>query len=118
MIRASIVIGCLRSTASITTRIKHPRSLLDSRARSLGSPSTHRTGRMPPAQGSETTGLVVAPPHGLVPDPFAEAELPQRRAIHELTRCIAIEWESEYLPLIVERLTKPMTIGFDFEYGI
>ena len=33
-------------------------------------------------------------------------------------RCIAIEWESEYLPLIVERLTKPRTIGFDFEYGI
>jgi hypothetical protein len=38
--------------------------------------------------------------------------------IQELMRCNAIEWESEYLPLIVERLTKPMTIGFDFEYGI
>jgi hypothetical protein len=26
-------------------------------------------------------------------------------------RCIAIEWESEHLPFIVERLTKPMGLS-------
>jgi site-specific DNA-methyltransferase (adenine-specific) len=30
-------------------------------------------------------------------------------------RCIAIEREADYLPLIVARLSKPMEVGFDFD---
>ena len=34
--------------------------------------------------------------------------------VHEHMRCIAIEREADYLPLIVGRLTKPIQTGFDF----
>ena len=57
---------------------------------------------------------LVTPPGGLVLEPFAGSGTTAEAAIHEHMRCIAIERETDYLPLIVARLTKPMEIGFDF----
>lgn len=57
---------------------------------------------------------LVTPPHGLVLDPFAGSGTTAEACIHEHMRCITIEREVEYLPLIVARLAKPMAIGFDF----
>ena len=58
---------------------------------------------------------LVTPPGGLVLEPFAGSGTTAEAAIHEHMRCIAIEREADYLPLIVARLSKPMEIGFDFE---
>jgi DNA modification methylase len=57
---------------------------------------------------------LVTPPGGLVLEPFAGSGTTAEAAIHEHMRCIAIERETDYLPLIVARLTKPIEVGFDF----
>lgn len=58
---------------------------------------------------------LVTPPHGLVLDPFAGSGTTAEACIHEHMRCITIEREADYLPVIVARLSKPMAVGFDFE---
>ena len=58
---------------------------------------------------------LVTPPNGVVLDPFSGSGTIAEASIHEHKRCIAIEREPDYLPLIVQRLTKPMEIGFDFD---
>lgn len=57
---------------------------------------------------------LVTPPGGLVLDPFAGSGTTAEACIHEHLRCITIEREPDYLPLIVARLSKPMEIGFNF----
>jgi site-specific DNA-methyltransferase (adenine-specific) len=58
---------------------------------------------------------LVAPPHGLVLDPFAGTGTTGEACVHEHMRCVLIEREADYLPLIKARLSKPMQIGFDFD---
>ena len=58
---------------------------------------------------------LVTPPGGLVLEPFAGSGTTAEACIHEHMRCIAIERETDYLPLIVARLSKPMEVGFDFD---
>ncbi|QAY10994.1 DNA methylase [Mycobacterium phage Pollywog] len=58
---------------------------------------------------------LVTPPNGVVLDPFAGSGTTAEACIHEHKRCITIEREADYLPLIVNRLSKPIEIGFDFE---
>lgn len=60
---------------------------------------------------------LVTPPGGLVLEPFAGSGTTAEACIHEHMRCIAIERETDYLPLIVNRLTKPIEIGFNFNTG-
>ncbi|AVO21670.1 methyltransferase [Mycobacterium phage MooMoo] len=60
---------------------------------------------------------LVTPPNGVVLDPFAGSGTTAEACIHEHMRCITIEREADYLPLIVARLTKPMEVGFDFGEG-
>jgi DNA modification methylase len=60
---------------------------------------------------------LVTPPGGVVLDPFAGSGTTAEACVHEHMRCITIEREADYLPLIVARLTKPMAIGFDFGEG-
>ncbi|AEL98218.1 methyltransferase [Mycobacterium phage BigNuz] len=57
---------------------------------------------------------LVTPPNGVVLDPFAGSGTTAEACIHEHKRCITVEREAEYLPLIVARLSKPITVGFDF----
>lgn len=57
---------------------------------------------------------LVTPPGGLVLDPFAGSGTTAEACIHEHMRCITIERETDYLPLIVARLTKPIEVGFNF----
>lgn len=57
---------------------------------------------------------LVTPPGGLVLEPFAGSGTTAEACIHEHMRCIAIEREDDYLPLIMARLTKPIEVGFDF----
>jgi DNA modification methylase len=57
---------------------------------------------------------LVTPPGGLVLDPFAGSGTTAEACIHEHMRCITIEREADYLPLIVARLSKAMAVGFDF----
>jgi site-specific DNA-methyltransferase (adenine-specific) len=59
---------------------------------------------------------LVTPPHGVVLDPFAGSGTTAEACIHEHMRCITIEREADYLPLIVARLTKPLAVGFDFDF--
>ena len=60
---------------------------------------------------------LVTPPNGLVLDPFAGSGTTAEACIHEHMRCVTIEREADYLPLIAARLSKPMAIGFDFAAG-
>lgn len=60
---------------------------------------------------------LVTPPGGLVLDPFGGSGTTAEACVHEHLRCITIEREPDYLPLIVARLTKPLAVGFDFEAG-
>lgn len=60
---------------------------------------------------------LVTPPGGTVLEPFAGSGTTAEACIHEHMKCIAIERETDYLPLIVKRLTKPIEIGFDFTTG-
>jgi DNA modification methylase len=48
-------------------------------------------------------------------DPFAGSGTTAEACIIEGFRCIAIEREPDYLPLIVARLTKPIQVGLDFD---
>lgn len=57
---------------------------------------------------------LVTPPNGLVLDPFAGSGTTAEACIHEHMRCITVEREPDYLPLILSRLTKPIEVGFDF----
>jgi hypothetical protein len=57
---------------------------------------------------------LVTPPHGVVLDPFGGSGTTAEACIHEHMRCIAIEQEPDYLPLLVQRLRKPIEVGFDF----
>lgn len=57
---------------------------------------------------------LVTPPGGVVLDPFAGSGTTAEACVHEHMRCITIEREAEYLPLIVARLSKPIEVGFDF----
>lgn len=57
---------------------------------------------------------LVTPTHGVVLDPFAGSGTTAEACVLEHMRCITIERESDYLPLIVERLSKPLEIGLDF----
>jgi DNA modification methylase len=49
---------------------------------------------------------LVTPPGGLVLDPFAGSGTTAEACIVEGFRCITIEREADYLPLIVDRLTR------------
>lgn len=60
---------------------------------------------------------LVTPPGGTVLEPFAGSGTTAEACVIEGFRCIAIEREADYLPLIVNRLSKPIQIGFDFEAG-
>lgn len=57
---------------------------------------------------------LVTPPGGLVLDPFAGSGTTAEACVHEHMRCITIERETDYLPLVVGRLSKPIEVGFDF----
>ncbi|OZE03871.1 site-specific DNA-methyltransferase [Rhodococcus sp. 05-2255-2A2] len=57
---------------------------------------------------------LVTPPNGVVLEPFAGSGTTAEACIHERMRCIAIERDDDYLPLIVKRITKPIELGFDF----
>ncbi|ALA48610.1 DNA methylase [Mycobacterium phage PopTart] len=57
---------------------------------------------------------LVTPPNGVVLDPFAGSGTTAEACIHEHKRCITIEREADYLPLIVARLSKPIEVGFGF----
>lgn len=58
---------------------------------------------------------LVTPPGGVVLEPFAGSGTTAEACVIEGFRCIAIEREADYLPLIVQRLTKPIAPVLDFE---
>jgi site-specific DNA-methyltransferase (adenine-specific) len=60
---------------------------------------------------------LVTPPGGVVLEPFAGSGTTAEACVLEGFRCIAIEREADYLPLIVGRLTKPLQLGLDLEVG-
>ena len=57
---------------------------------------------------------LVTPPGGTVLEPFAGSGTTAEACILEGFLCIAIEREADYLPLIVQRISKPLQVGFDF----
>lgn len=58
---------------------------------------------------------LVTPPGGLVLEPFAGSGTTAEACVIEGFRCIAIEREADYLPLIVQRLTKPIAMVLDLD---
>lgn len=58
---------------------------------------------------------LVTPPGGVVLDPFAGSGTTAEACVIEGFRCITVEREPSYLPLIVARLSKPIqpTLGFE-----
>ena len=58
---------------------------------------------------------LVTPPGGTVLDPFAGSGTTAEACVVEGFRCVTIEREADYLPLIVSRLDKPTQQGFNFE---
>ena len=52
---------------------------------------------------------LVTPPGGLVLEPFAGSGTTAEACVVEGFRCIAIEREADYLPLIAQRLTPKET---------
>ena len=54
---------------------------------------------------------LVTPPGGLVLDPFAGSGTTGEACLLEGMRCVLIEREADYLPLIVQRLAKPLQRG-------
>ncbi|MFJ1461799.1 DNA-methyltransferase [Nocardia sp. N2S4-5] len=58
---------------------------------------------------------LVTPPGGVVLDPFAGSGTTAEACVLERKRCIAIEREATYLPLIRARLSKPIVLGLDFD---
>jgi hypothetical protein len=57
---------------------------------------------------------LVTPPGGIVLEPFAGSGTTVEAAVLEGFRCIAIEREADYLPLILKRIRKPHAVGLDF----
>ena len=57
---------------------------------------------------------LVTPPGGVVLDPFAGSGTTAEACVIEGFRCVLIEREAGYLPLIVSRLTKPIEPVLDF----
>ena len=57
---------------------------------------------------------LVTPPGGTVLDPFAGSGTTAEACVVEGFRCVLIEREADYLPLIVARLSKPIQVGLDF----
>lgn len=57
---------------------------------------------------------LVTPPGGTVLEPFAGSGTTAEACVIEGFKCIAIERDETYLPLIVQRLTKPIQVGLDF----
>lgn len=57
---------------------------------------------------------LVTPTGGLVLEPFAGSGTTIEAALLEGFRCIGIEREESYLPLIEKRINKPLEVGFDF----
>jgi DNA modification methylase len=57
---------------------------------------------------------LVTPPGGVVLEPFAGSGTTAEACVLEGFRCIAIEREADYLPLIVGRLSKPVQLALDF----
>ena len=57
---------------------------------------------------------LVPPPGGVVLEPFAGSGTTAEACVVEGFRCIAIEREADYLPLITQRLTKPIEPVLDF----
>jgi site-specific DNA-methyltransferase (adenine-specific) len=53
---------------------------------------------------------LVTPPGGVVLEPFAGSGTTAEACIVEGFRCIAIEREADYLPLILQRITKPIEV--------
>lgn len=56
---------------------------------------------------------LVTPPGGTVLEPFAGSGTTVEAAILEGFDCVAVEREADYLPLIVSRLSKPLTPALD-----
>lgn len=56
---------------------------------------------------------LVTPGGGLVLDPFAGSGTTAEACVVEGMRCVLIEKSEEYLPLIVQRLTKPIQVALD-----
>lgn len=57
---------------------------------------------------------LVTPPGGTVLDPFAGSGTTAEACVIENFHCITIEREADYLPLIVNRLSKPIQPGLQF----
>lgn len=57
---------------------------------------------------------LVTPPGGVVLEPFAGSGTTAEACIAEGMRCIAIEREADYLPLIRQRLDKPIQAALNF----
>lgn len=60
---------------------------------------------------------LVTPPGGTVLEPFAGSGTTAEACVIEGFKCIAIEREADYLPLIVNRLSKPIQMGLGFGDG-
>jgi DNA modification methylase len=61
---------------------------------------------------------LVTPPGGTVLDPFAGSGTTLEAALREGFRCVGIEREAEYLPLIVERVSRPINYTLDVFNGV
>ena len=57
---------------------------------------------------------LVTPPGGTVLEPFAGSGTTAEACVIEGFKCIAIEREAAYLPLIVARLSKAIAVTLDF----
>lgn len=57
---------------------------------------------------------LVTPPGGTLLEPFAGSGTTAEACVVEGFSCVAIEREADYLPLIVQRLTKPIQVALDF----
>ncbi|PJE24767.1 MAG: hypothetical protein CK431_04500 [Mycobacterium sp.] len=57
---------------------------------------------------------LVTPPGGVILDPFAGSGTTGEACLREGKRCVLVEREADYLPLILRRLDRAQ-IGFDFE---
>jgi site-specific DNA-methyltransferase (adenine-specific) len=53
---------------------------------------------------------LVTPPGGTVLEPFAGSGTTAEACIVEGFKCIAIEMTDDYLPLIVQRISKPIEV--------
>ena len=58
---------------------------------------------------------LVTPPGGTILEPFAGSGTTCEAAVIEGFKCIAIERDETYLPLIVARLSKPIQVALDFD---